>query len=175
MFTLPFDWVEASLTNYAQNSFAVNLLNYFGEAEATRLLTLYQCIGTSLKYPGAVIFWQIDQNGNIRSGKIMKYRPDFHREKFFKWVHYNLIPKHQELRQCFFGQNLLIDKTKTVCVTESEKTAILCSHFLPKYIWIAAGSLDGLNEQKMQALRGRTVILFPDLGAGFKKKSKKTI
>jgi hypothetical protein len=173
MFTIPLDWMDISLTNYSQNSFAVNLLNYFGEIEATRLLTLYQCIGTSLKYPGAVIFWQLDINGNVRTGKIMKYRPDFHREKFVKWVHYNHIPKHQELRQCFFGEHLLRDKTKPVSIVESEKTAVICSHYLPEYIWLAAGNLQGLTEMKMRPLRDRDVIFFPDLGAGFIEWTKK--
>lgn len=173
MFTISLDRMEASLTNYPQNSFAVNLLNYFGETEAIRLLKLYQCIGTSLKYPGAVIFWQVDQTGNVRTGKIMKYKHDFHREKFTTWIHHNLIPKHQELRQCFFGENLLTDKTKHVAIVEAEKTAVICSHFMPEFVWLAAGNLEGLNEGKMRVLRGRAVILFPDLGKGFEVWTKK--
>ena len=30
---------------------------------------------------GRVIFWQIDENGIVRSGKLMRYLPDGHRDK----------------------------------------------------------------------------------------------
>jgi len=33
-----------------------------------------------------------------------------------------------------------------------------------KYLWLAAGSLNGLNELKMEVLRNRKIILYPDLG-----------
>lgn len=183
MFTHPLELMEASLTNYHNNSFALNLKNYFGESEAIRLLKVYASIGTSMKYPGGTIYWQIDINGNVRAGKIMQYNTNFKRiniavngkEKSTLWVHgyASKIPTHMELRQCFFGEHLLRDKTKTVCIVESEKTAIICSHFLPEHLWLAAGNLQGLSERKMQVLRGRTVILFPDLGAGFIEWTKK--
>lgn len=68
-----------------------------------------------------------------------------------------------ELRQCFFNEQLLQDKTKPIAIVESEKTAIIASVYLPQFIWIAAGSKEGLNLNKCQALKGLTVTLFPDL------------
>ena len=70
------------------------------------------------------------------------------------------------LQQCFFGEHLLLDGAKaTVAITESEKTAVMASIMMPGFIWLAAGSLHGLNVDKCQALQNRTVLLFPDVGA----------
>jgi len=69
-----------------------------------------------------------------------------------------------QLRQCFFGEHLLhTDPFKTVAIAESEKTAVICSFFYPKYIWLASGSLEGLSCDKCKVLKDREVILFPDV------------
>ena len=51
---------------------------------------------------------------------------------------------------------------KTICVVESEKTAIIMSEAKPKYIWLATGGKTELNVAKLRPLAGRKVILFPD-------------
>ena len=49
---------------------------------------------------------------------------------------------------------------------ESEKTAIIASHFIPDGLWIATGGKNGcFNAQAVKVLSGRDVILMPDLGA----------
>ena len=170
MFTIPIELMERSLTNYTKNNFVMGLVKVFGEQAVTEMLQRYECIGTSTRYPGSVIFWQIDQEGNVRTGQIQNYDPDTLKriKNSTGWAHGNTskIPEYQELRQCFFGQHLLRDRDKLVAVTEASKTAIICSILMPEYIWIAAVGLEGLGERKMQALRGRKVILFPDLGKG---------
>ena len=35
---------------------------------------------------------------------------------------------------------------------------------MPKYIWLACGSKNGLGDIKCATLKGRNVTLFPDLG-----------
>jgi hypothetical protein len=77
-----------------------------------------------------------------------------------------------ELRQCLFGEHLLIDIAKPVAVVESEKTAVIASVYLPQFIWLACGSLSNLTEIKCCILKGRTVALFPDLNGFDKWKSK---
>ncbi len=42
-------------------------------------------------------------------------------------------------------------------------TAVIMSHFLPQYIWLSTSGKEGLNEEKFKVLKGRAVILFPDL------------
>lgn len=77
------------------------------------------------------------------------------------------------LKQCLFGEHLLIASPfKPVAIVESEKTAIIASAMMPGYIWLAAGSLDGLNADKCRVLNGRKVMLFPDVNAHRKWKLK---
>jgi len=71
-----------------------------------------------------------------------------------------------------FGEHLLIDKTKPCAIFESEKTAVIASVYLPQFICLAVGSLTNLNAEKCSVLKGRTVVLFPDLN-GFEKWSIK--
>ena len=51
-------------------------------------------------------------------------------------------------------------------LVESEKTCLIASHFMPDFLWLATGGKNGcFNEDAMQVLRRRDVILMPDLGA----------
>jgi hypothetical protein len=73
-----------------------------------------------------------------------------------------------ELKQCLFGEHLLSDKSKAVAIVESEKTAVVASVYFPQFIWLAAGSLNNLSEERCNVLRGRRVLLYPDIN-GFEK------
>ena len=121
-----------------------------------------------------VIFWQIDFEGKVRTGKIMAYNPETGKRVHdqsgaIDWVHNKLkrtgeLPDDFNLVQCYFGEHLLsANPHKTVAIVESEKTAIIASLFMPEYVWLAAGNLNGLTVEKSKVLRGRSVILFPDL------------
>ena len=123
---------------------------------------------------GNVIFWQVDINGKVRTGKIMQYDPATGKRVHnasgaIDWVHNKLkragaVPQDFNLRQCYFGEHLLSSQPdSTIAIVESEKTAIIASVLMPKYIWIAAGNINGLTLDKSSALKGRSVILFPDL------------
>jgi len=123
---------------------------------------------------GNVIFWQVDINGKVRTGKIMQYNPATGKRVHnasgaIDWVHNKLkragtVPQDFNLRQCYFGEHLLsTHPDSTIAIVEAEKTAVIASVLMPKYIWIAAGNINGLTLEKSAALRGRSVILFPDL------------
>lgn len=59
-----------------------------------------------------------------------------------------------------------IDNTKPVAVVESEKSALIASSYLPQYVWIASGGKNGcFREENLSVLKGKNVVLFPDLGA----------
>ena len=80
------------------------------------------------------------------------------------WVHKALKLDNFNLEQCYFGEHLLNkNNSKPVAIVESEKTAVISSVFLPEFIWLACGSVNNLNEAKTKALKGRNVVLFPDL------------
>jgi hypothetical protein len=173
---IPLELFKASLKGHENNHFVKYLFNLFG-VEVTSKLVSHYFISTSKYWNGATVFWQIDTKGKIRTGKIMLYNATTGKrvkEPFnhVNWVHKALKQVNFELKQCLFGEHLLIDKTKPVAIVESEKTAIIASAYLPQFIWLAVGSLTNLNAEKCGILKGRTVILFPDLN-GFDKWSSK--
>lgn len=163
---------KSSLNRYDVNHFVTFLNSKFGKEITQRAIELYR-IGTSKHWTGSTVFWQIDIEGNIRTGKIMQYSPTTGKRtkepySLITWVHKALKLEVFNLKQCFFGEHLLNDKSKTIAIVESEKTAIIASIFLPKFIWLAVGSLTNLSPEKCEVLKGRNVVLYPDLN-GFEK------
>jgi hypothetical protein len=173
---IPVELFKASLKAHEANHFVQFLVGLFGAEVASGLVSRY-FIATSNHWNGATVFWQIDTNGKVRTGKIMLYNPTTGKrvknlELPVYWVHKALKLPEFELKQCLFGEHLLIDKTKPVAIVESEKTAVIASVYLPQFIWVAVGSLTNLHAEKCSILKGRTVTLFPDLN-GFDKWSSK--
>jgi hypothetical protein len=146
------------------------------------VLTAY-LVGSSVY--GHTIFWQIDNEGKVRTGKMMKYRTDGHRDKTAAWnfdyIHAALFrdqrhPEYDdtkmEVRQCLFGLHLLNhykykDVAQTVCIVESEKTALLMAIAYgnnAKQVWMACGGLGSLNATRLAPLIAdrRNIILYPD-------------
>jgi hypothetical protein len=161
---------EKSLTGYEGNIFVQYLKALFGEETTKKIIDTYY-IGTSKHWTGSTIFWQIDISGKIRAGKVMLYGEDGHRSKNpdrITWAHSVLNLPHYELKQCFFGEHLMKDNHKPMAIVESEKTACIASAYLPQFLWLACGQLQGLSIEKCQVLKGKTVTLFPDLN-GFEK------
>ena len=158
---------KASLKAYEANCFVQYLNELFGVEVASELIKKY-FIGTSKHWQGATVFWQINKNGKVRTGKIMLYNATTGKrikEPFnhINWVHSALKMPEFELRQCLFGEHLLIDKAKPVAIVESEKTAVIASVYRPEFIWLATGGKDGLKAEFCSVLAGRTIKLFPDL------------
>ena len=88
------------------------------------------------------------------------------------WVHKAIEQPEFNLQQCYFGEHLLKGYTKPIAIVESEKTAIIASVYLPQFIWLACGSLTNLNADKCKVLKGRSVILYPDLNGFDEWKAK---
>ena len=128
-------------------------------------------ISTSKHWIGSVTFWYIDVDKNIRSGKIMQYnRLNGKRVKEPKplvtWVHRVLKLNDFNVQTCLYGEHLLNEfPDKTVAIVESEKTAIVASIKYPRILWIASGSLSNLTARRCEVLKGRNVLLYPDVGA----------
>jgi hypothetical protein len=164
-----------------QNHLFQYLVKRFGNVYADILFRRY-LIGSSDKWPGATVFWQVDIEQKIRAGKIMLFDQDSGRrvkEPFshISWVHKNLkFDKEFNLKQCFFGEHILKQEPGVpVALVESERTALICYTYFPEYIWLAAGSLHGLCIEKCKVLKGREVVLFPDLGIGYEIWEKKAV
>ena len=172
---VPIHYVEKSKS--VQSNFfrflSILLGNYYGSKSQevlNRLLDEYRLGATR---DGAVIFWQIDKNGKVRTGKVMQYNPeDGHRIKeqgvAINWIHnilkkQNVLPEEWLLSQCLFGEHLLsLYPDKVVVLVESEKSAIIGSAIFPNYVWLATGGKSQMKEDKLRVLSGRTVLLFPD-------------
>lgn len=168
--TVPFEVVKKSLVLLPKSNFHAFLSSKFGENACSDVAQKF-LFATSETERGATIFWQYDITGKVRSGKIIHYNPlTGKRGKNINWVH-SKISKHTgkpfQLRQCFFGEHQLVkDANKSVALVESEKTAVICSIFMPDYLWIASGGVNGCrwhDKNVASALLGRDVILFPDL------------
>jgi hypothetical protein len=165
-----------SLKQYEANNFVIYLKSLFGLEITNGLISKY-FIGTSKYWRNANVFWQIDIKGKIRTGKIMAYNAITGKrikepQSLIHWVHSLLKIPEFNLAQCLFGEHLLSDKHKTVAIVESEKTAIIASVYLPQFIWLACGQLQGLTIDRCKVLEGRNVILYPDLKAFDKWSSK---
>ena len=176
--SIPFSFVERSA------SYGSNFVRFLCEILTDKQIEYvgeHYALGATKN--NEVIFWQIDINGKVRTGKIMQYNPTTgrrlkHESGAIDWVHNKLkkskeLPEDFNLQQCFFGEHLLkIYPDKQVAIVESEKSAIIASIIFSDLIWLAAGNLNGLSIEKCHALKGRDVNLYPDLGA-FEKWSLK--
>lgn len=130
---------------------------------------------------GHTIFWQIDERGRVRTGKMMKYGADGHRDKAsswnFDWIHSSLFRDRRlaeydeekvDVKPTLFGMHLL-DKYSQgdVCIVESEKTAVLMAIAYGNNggrVWMACGGKENISVAKLNAVmeRGRKIVLYPD-------------
>jgi hypothetical protein len=165
---IPEKLYRLSLNNAGDNYFMSYLLRLVGEDLAQDALERYR-VGTSNHWRGATVFWQVDMNERIRTGKIILFDALTGKRvqepyKHVSWAHTKL-PGFQ-LQQCFFGEHLLQEHTgQPIAIVESEKTAIVASVYCPEFIWLACGGVTMLSQEKCKVLTSRKVILFPDLGA----------
>lgn len=173
---IPSHYVEKSQSVHSNffRFLSTLLTAYYGSKARevlTRLLEEYRLGATR---NGAVIFWQIDSNDKVRTGKVMQYNPeDGHRIKegltsAVNWIHsilkkQQVLPEEWQLSQCLFGEHLLKSNPGQMAVlVESEKSAVIGSAIFPGYVWLATGGKSQMREEKLCALTGRTVLLFPD-------------
>lgn len=161
---------KASLQNYTNNNFVKWLRTLINKDDVNSLIDKYH-IGTSKKWSGATVFWQVDQINRVRTGKIMLYNESTGERvknpyNHITWAHKAMKLKNFNLEQCFFGEHLLSEPSnKTIAIVESEKTAIVANNFLPDFIWIATGSLNNINLGRFKPLANRKVVLWPDANA----------
>lgn len=158
------DIMKKSMCNYEDNNFVIFLHSLFDDATVNRILQRYH-IGTSRKWKGATVFWQVDTGGRVHHGKVMVYDATTgHRSSnCFSTAECILHLPDFNLQQCFFGEHLLRDANKPVALVESEKSAIIASEIMPQFHWLASGGSSGCLNSRMHILSGRNVVMFPDL------------
>lgn len=162
-----------------------NLLNYLrglplSETQRERLdkaiinyqVGHYPTSGANITLREKVIWWYVNDKGQVTTGKAMRYLTNGHRDKADKpnWMH-NFLPWDKdkyEWKSCLFGLHLMhYFKDATICLVESEKTALLCSAFsdMNKRLWMATGGMSYLKDDTLAPLMdaGRNIILYPDI------------
>ncbi len=196
---IPNEILDASLDQYEQNSFVTYLNELFGEDITRGLITRYR-IGTSNHWGGSTVFWFVDNQNRVRAGQVKQFDETGHtikdvtnqgKQSRTTWVHSILqkstvqswpqwlqdYTKQENKAACLFGEHLLkTEPTKPVALFEAPKTAIIATPFLSDFLCLAVGALDWLSESRLQALKGRNVLLYPDLskeGKAFTKWANK--
>jgi len=156
--------VTKSMSNYTINPFVNFLKKECDDKTVDWLIERYR-LGTSKKFGGSVVFWQIDILGKVRTGKVMHYNSETgRRSNSITWAHKLINAPDFELRQCLFGLHLVTENVTTVAIVESEKTAILFSEKRPDIVWLATGSLSNFSKKLLDPLKGLLVKVFPDKG-----------
>ena len=157
--------LQLSLQRFDNNNLYLYLLTMFTEEKVIDTFNNYR-IGTSKAWSGATVFWQIDNEDNIRAGKIMLLdKSTCKRVKapynHIIWVHSALKLESFELNQCLFGLHLAKQSEK-IAITESEKTAIIMSLFMPEYTWLSTGSKQNFKYEILSDIKEKDIIAFPD-------------
>lgn len=191
---IPFEIFNRSLKNYTDNTFVQYLIELFGREIAIKLVRQFY-IGSSKYWKGATVFWLIDDAMNVAGGQVILFENGSTKKVYYPngkiKYRYNsavggaLIKSLQQQNSsipiwlteynrqegnkspCLFGLPQLKNESidKPIAVVESAKTAIICSVYLPQYIWMAVGGLTYLTKNRLKGLEGRSITLFPDKGA----------
>ena len=139
---------------------------------------------------GATLWWQIDTQGRVHTGKAMQYNPlTGHRVKEqgfpVNWAHRMRLygePSDLVVPQCLFGEHLApllspqggktampeyspLGEIEGAAIVESEKTALIMSLVCPDHVWLATGGKANLKASMLAPLIGLEVAVYPDADA----------
>jgi len=154
--------------NFKENNFIQFLKKYFSVEEIKAVILRY-LIGTSSHWKGSTVFWQIDEQNRVCSGKVMLFDKENGKRvkspfNHINWMHKILKIENFELKQCLFGLHLINElDVKTVAIVESEKTAVIMSLYLPDYLWLATGSKTNFKLEMLNPIKRFKIIAFPDM------------
>jgi len=188
---IPMEVLKQTLRGYEHNAFIQNLLHRvpypFGAKDIEMVVSLYY-LGTICKgYRfGAITFPFIDLKGNVRAVQVKQFDQSNHTTGT-DFLHSIIARHHAKVNKpvpdwlrayqanekkvsCLFGEHLLSKYPHNpVAIVEAPKTAIFANLYFgfpwerDGLLWLAAYNLSSLNIEKCKALKGRRVLLFPDL------------
>lgn len=171
---VPGNIMQATWKQYGENDFIHFLNAQFGKDATDEVIDRYK-IGTAKG--GRTVFWHIDQDLHIRTGKIMKFDPSTgKRDKMVNdWVH-TAMKLPGRYSACLWGLHLLDEypETAPVVLVESSKNAIVGYIHYPDFCWLGMDGASGLTNAKAEPLRGRNVILLPDADEAGEKSAERS-
>jgi len=161
--------IVSQFSNTLKNSnFIIYLMSVFDKNSVLEAIKRYN-IGITNYWNGATVFWQIDIKNRIRGGKIMLYNSHTGQRikkpfNHISWIHKQLKIDDFKLSQCLYGLHNIANflKGETICIVESEKTAIIMSIVMPSFLWMATGSKAGFKESMLQPVKAHHIIAYPD-------------
>jgi hypothetical protein len=167
---ISFEHLAPTIGNYERNAFVQFLFNLFPDCveEIQDALKMY-FVGTHQDY---TCFPSIDRSNHICRAKLIRFNPTTGKRLKGKYDTSSLVRKLKlkedfQYKQIFFGEHLLTKyPNKPVAIVEAEKTAIIASLCFPEFVWLGCNSKQWLKVERLQKLRGRKTILYPD-GDGF--------
>lgn len=181
MLTLNYDYIKHYQQNLDQDILVQWLYSLpWDSAQRARIPQMLKnyLVGTTHDNGDFTIFWQVDEQGRVRSGKMLKYRTNGHRRKDVKynsdWIHSRLRragmydDSKVEFRSTYFGMHLTgLCPDADINIVESEKTALIMAIAygdMKRSLWIACGGKGYINREKMKPLidTGRHIVLYPD-------------
>lgn len=139
------------------------LSRLYGSAAVNRVFDLF-AIGIDKE---RICFWHTDAGGKTRFGQKVVYPAGSHYR--LRNIPLPVITVHPPsgMDPCFFGeQQLAAYPDAIVCIVESGKAAMAGTFEDPCKVWIATGGKNYLsthNPQKWEVLKGRKIVLYPDL------------
>lgn len=167
--TLPLSVIDA--LQHRPSNFRSYLEEMLGVEAVAKVFTAYK---VGALRDGRVVFPQIDAEGKCREAKVVRYYDCAHRgqEKHdITYLRYVMAAHGQtdnargyRYKQCLFGLHLLPARPDAVIgLVESEKTALVCSVVMPDYIWVSTGGKGNFSPTTIAPLRGRKILIFPDM------------
>jgi len=170
-----FDWnhLIETITNPHENNLILFLMSKYDHSTVKQIIEMYH-VGTSNYWNYSTIFWYVNLNNEVSSGKVMKYnRENGKRVKSNDGSPLinsmrSILMKEEFINPDFhqktglYGEHLLqVNTNDSICVVESEKTALIAMIHFPNYIWLATGGSISLSDERLQVLKGKNVILYP--------------
>ena len=153
------------------DNFSTGLRTYFSNADEVLSKYGVVCGSAGRKYQNYTGFPYIQQDGTLKSVKMMMYNSDLHRSKddegngIVNWLHYfhGFDKAKDRFDACWFGEQL-IDKNDYdyIGIVESEKTCIIATCCLPSVLWLACGSIGNKKQIIGKGLKQKKVVFFPD-------------
>lgn len=177
---IPEEILIGTMKDYQNNNFIQFLCSKYGEKAVAQKIEDY-FVGTVGRYTS---FPYIDSKGMCKIIALIGYDENCKRIKNISLtnLHFHLKLEYEKIGQappiwlkgylqnekkisCLFGEhliNLSDNEFKPIAIVEAPKTAFIASLVYDSYVWLAAGALSYLTEQRLKVLSGREVYLFPD-------------